>query len=138
MIPVGITTVKKDWDWVIYESEHGKDATEQFKKMVLALEDWSIKQGWSLPYNLNKYYTGFKYGYRVIFNVAWGGTYAWKVKMKLPDGIANGFKSQHWEFQNYDTTFHEALFRPVDPSLQNVDELAEFLQQAYKLVSGVN
>lgn len=125
------------WDWVFYESEHGKEATGQFQQAVEAVSALVKKQGWDIQPNLNKYYTGFKLGNKVIFSVAWGGTYAWKLRFKLTEDDAKGFKGEHWEFQNYDSTFKEATFRPLHPNSPDVKELEPLFIQAYKRVAGV-
>lgn len=133
-----ITTTKATttWDWEYYEGEHGPEATGQFRKAVEAIDSFVHKQGWDIPYNLNKYYTGFKIGNKVVFNVAWGGTYAWKLKFKLLKEIASNFKGDLWEFQTYDDTFSEAVFRPIRPSDIDIHELEELFIEAYKKVSG--
>lgn len=128
----GVTT----WDWDYYEAEHGEEATAQFRKTVESIDALAKKKGWNLPYNLNKYYVGFKFGNRVIFNVAWGGTYAWKLKFKLPKDLAIGFKGQDWEFQTYDDTFGEAIFRPLKKS-PDIQELEHFFVESYKHVTGI-
>ncbi|MFC2065067.1 hypothetical protein ACFLXB_08230 [Chloroflexota bacterium] len=107
------TKVLEDWSWDYYEGSHGKDATAQFKKAVEAIDSFVKRQKWDLPYNLNKYYTGFKLGNKVVFNVAWGGTHAWVVRAKISEEDANSFKGEHWEFQRYDDSFSQALFRPI-------------------------
>lgn len=128
----GITT----WDWNYYESEHGHEATAQFKQAVESIDSLVKKKGWNLPYNINKYYTGFKFGNKIIFNVAWGGTYAWKLKFKLPKDLATGFKSKDWEFQTYDDSFGEAIFRPLKKS-PDIQEIEHFFVEAYKKVTGI-
>jgi hypothetical protein len=125
-----------EWNWDFYKSEHGDEATAQFKSVVDAVAEFVEQRGWDLPYNHNKYYTGFKFGNRVVFNVAWGGTYAWNIRFKLPEEVAKKFKSQSWEFQRYDNSFHEAIFRPLKPSAPNIDELKEVFVDAYQYVSG--
>lgn len=133
---VGVTKPAGEWDWDFYESEHGKEATAQFRSAVEAISALATEQGWELPYNLNKYYTGFKLGNRVVFSVAWGGTYAWNLRLKLPEDIARGFKGQLWEFQRYDSSFHEAVFRPSKPDSPDVSELKSLFVEAYQYVSG--
>jgi hypothetical protein len=136
-VPKASTTkTMGEWDWEYYESEHGKEATAQFRKAVEAIESFVLSQGWNLPYNLNKYYTGFKLGNRVVFNVHWGGTYAWNLRLKLPEGVAEGFEGKHWEFQRYSSNFKEAILRPLNPDSPKVGELESLLIQAYKNVSG--
>lgn len=133
---VSTTKTMGDWDWEYYESEHGKEATAQFRQAVDAVAALVARQGWDLPHNLNKYYTGFKLGNKIVFNVAWGGTYAWKLKFKLPEAVARDFKGQHWEFQRYDHSFHEAIFQPLQPDSLDIAELETLFVQAYKYVSG--
>jgi len=132
------TKVMREWDWDFYESEHGKEATAQFRQAVEAVAALVEKQGWDISYNLNKYYTGFKLGRtRLVFSVAWGGTYAWKLTFfKLPEDVAKGFKGRHWEFQRYDDTFHETIFRPLQPDSPDIEELEQFFVQAYEYISG--
>jgi len=132
----GITTVMREWDWNFYESEHGKEATAQFRSVVEAVAALVARQGWELPYNLNKYYTGFKLGNRVVFSVAWGGTYAWNLRFKLPEDVAKSFEGQLWEFQRYDRSFHEAVFRPLMPDSPDIAELESLFIKAYQYVSG--
>lgn len=133
---VSTTKVMGEWDWDFYESEHGKEATAQFHSAVEAVAALATQQGWELPYNLNKYYTGFKLGNRVVFSVAWGGTYAWNLRLKLPEDVARGFKGKLWEFQRYDISFHEAVFRPVKPDSTDISELKSLFIAAYQYVSG--
>jgi hypothetical protein len=133
---VRTTKVLRDWDWDYYESEHGKEATSQFRKTVEAIAALVDQQGWGVPYNLNKYYTGFKLGNKVVFSVNWGGTYAWKVNLKLPRQVAERFQGQAWEFQNYDQTFHNAIFRPLHPETPDIKELEPLFIEAYKYISG--
>ena len=61
------TKVMSDWDWEYYESEHGKEATDQVRSVVGDLEKIATEMGWILPFNINKYYVGFKLGNRVVF-----------------------------------------------------------------------
>ncbi|MDI9546666.1 MAG: hypothetical protein QM346_03595, partial [Chloroflexota bacterium] len=87
-------------------------------------------------YALNKYYTGFKLGSRLVFSVGWAGTYAWKLKLKLPNEAAQGFQGQHWEFQSYDSGFKEVIFRPLTPDHSEIGEVEDLLVAAYQTVSG--
>jgi len=130
------TKVMETWDWQFYESEHGKEATSQFRDAVEAVATLVAEQGWELPYNLNKYYTGFKLGNRVVFSIAWGGTYAWNLRFKLPEELARGFKGEYWEFQRYDGSFHEAVFRPLKSDSPDISELRPLFIEAYQYVSG--
>jgi hypothetical protein len=130
------TKTGKKWDWEFYESEHGKEATGQFQKTVELIAAYAKKQGWELPSNINKYYTGFKLGSKVVFSVGWGGTRAWKIYMKLPKDLASGFKGKNWEFQAYNDVFGEAVFRPLNPQHPSVTELEGFFLEAFKRVSG--
>lgn len=133
---VGVTKPMGEWTWEFYESEHGKEATAQFRNMVEIIDKMSKEQGWNLPYNLNKYYAGFKLGNRVVFQVHWSGTYAWNLKFKLPEDIARNFKGKHWEFQKYDSNFDEAIFRPLKPDSPDISEIKPLFIEAYHFVSG--
>lgn len=132
--PSKISTTKgiTSWDWEYYEKEHGEEATKQFKKAVEAVENFTKKHGWRLPYNINKYYTGFKLGNKVLFSVTWGGTYAWKMKFKISKDFAENFKGEKWEFQIYDNSFHEAVFKPLNPNEIDIQELEPLFIEAYK------
>lgn len=133
-----ITTTKgiTNWDWNYYEKEHGHEATAQFKTAVEDIDKLVKKQGWNISYNINKYYTGFKIGNKVIFSIAWGGTYVWKLKFKLPKESAAGYKGKDWEFQSYDESFGEAIFKPLKPKSPNIQELEHFFVEVYRRVSG--
>jgi hypothetical protein len=135
---VGTTKVKGAWDWDFYESEHGKEATAQFRQAVQAVTELVTSQGWDTPHNLNKYYTGFKLGYKVVFSVAWSGTYAWNLRLKLPEETAKAFQGQQWEFQRYDQSFHEAVFRPLKPEAPDITEMEPLFAQAYQYISGTS
>lgn len=137
--PTKVTTtkVKEEWDWAFYESEHGKEATAQFRRVVDAVAELVRQKGWDLPYNLNKYYTGFKLGNKLLFHVAWSGTYAWNVRLKTPEqGVDRSFRGQHWEFQRYDSAFHDMHMRPLQPETADIAELEPLFVQAHQFVSG--
>ena len=126
-----------NWDWDYYESEHGKEATVQFKRAVESIANIVRKHGWNLPYNLNKYYTGFKFGNRVVFHVAWSGTYAWRVKVKLAKETLEDFHPTQWELQSYDETFHEAVLKPLRPNEPDFEEIEGLFVKAYhRIASG--
>jgi hypothetical protein len=127
-----------NWDWNYYESEHGQEATAQFKKAVEIIDNFVKKQGWNISYNINKYYTGFKLGNKVIFSVNWGGTYAWKLNFKVSKEMASGFKGKDWEFQTYDEAFGNAVFRPLNIKGFDIQELETLFVEAYKRISGIS
>lgn len=137
--PSRVTTTKPrgEWDWEFYESEHGEEATQQFRRAVEALDAFVRRQGWDIKHNLNKYYVGFKLGNRIVFDVTWAGTYAWKLEMKLREETAEGFEGEQWEFQRYDEEFRNAIFRPLQPESPDVTELEGFLIAAYKNIAGL-
>ena len=87
---VTTTKVMGDWDWEYYQKEHGKEATDQFHKAVDSLEIFVKQQGWDLPYNLNKYYAGFKAGTKVVFGVLLG----WNSGMECPHESSPGNRSE--------------------------------------------
>ncbi len=130
------TKVMKDWDWAFYEEEHGKKVTNQFRTTVEGLDTLVTKLVLDISFNLNKHYTGFKLGNKVVFAVAWHGTHAWKVEMKIPEEQAKEFKGKAWEIQRFDDRWGNAIFRPLDPNNADVSELEPVLLAAYKNISG--
>ena len=134
---VGITKPMGDWSWEYYEENHGKDATAEFKKTVDALAAFVKEQKWNLTYNLNKYYTGFKLGYKIVYSVQWDSTQKWSLKLKIPEEVAKNYKSQKWAYQRYDKSFNDAIFRTLSGNYENIDELKDLLILAYKHVSGI-
>jgi hypothetical protein len=131
----GVTKAAREWDWDYYESEHGKEAAAQFRQAVQAIDALVRHEGWDLRYNLNKSYTGFKLGNKVVFAVHWGGTHAWNVEIRVPETEARAFSGASWEFQRYSDNFHIALMRPLRPDDPNIDELRPLLASAYRHVS---
>lgn len=133
-LPSKITTTKGmvDWDWQYYESEHGIEASAQFKKAVNEVAELVKKHNWPIPFNINKTYIGFKIANKVPFSIAWGSTYTWTVKFKIPKEKAEGFTGQFWEFQNYSEAFKEAIFRPKNLKTANIQELEPLFIEAYK------
>lgn len=126
------TKAKEEWTWDYYEKEHSKESMLQFKNVVEQIEKFCKEQNWNLPYNLNKHYTGFKSGTRVVFCVAWGSSYTWNVKFKISEKDALAFKSDNWEFQRYDNSFNEAIFKAKDPKKAIVKELDYIFRIAYE------
>jgi len=105
---------------------------------VEAIDKYVKEMGLDLPYNLNKYYTGFKFGTKVIFNVSWGGTHAWKIKMKLPENKVSKINTENWEFQRYDKTFNEVVIRPKNVHKIDIEGLKPYFTMAYQYASGKN
>jgi hypothetical protein len=135
---MGITKPMGDWTWEYYEENHGKQATEEFKKVVDVLADFVKAQKWNLTHNLNKYYTGFKLGNKVVFSVQWDSSQKWSMKLKIPEEVAKNHKTQKWAFQRYDQPFNDAAFRTISGNYEEIDELRELLVLAYKNISGTN
>lgn len=136
MIKPKTTKVMGDWSWDYYESEHGKEPTQEFRKAVDQLAAFVKKQGWNLEYNLNKNYTGFKFGNKVVFDVGWESIKTWSVRMKLPLEIAKTFEGKKWNFHNYDAPFKNACYRINVGNEIDIMELQEMLILAYKNISG--
>ena len=130
------TKVMGDWSWEYYESEHGKEPTREFQKAVFLLDEFVKKQGWDLPYNLNKYYTGFKLGNKVVFDVSWESTKTWAIRMKLPPEISETFDGKHWKFHKYETIFKNSHFRLTSDGVIDITELGDMLKAAYRNISG--
>jgi hypothetical protein len=134
----GVTTATRDWTWEYYEENHGKEPTREFKKLVEALDMFAKDKGWNLPYNLNKYYTGFKFGSKVVFDVGWSGITTWQLRIKIPKEIAENYKGNLWEFQRYDTPFNNALFKTKSGKFEDIHEMKNFLLMAYQRISGID
>ena len=132
-----ITKVMGDWTWEYYEKEHGKEPTQEFQRVVTQLEDFVKKQGWDLPFNLNKFYTGFKLGNKVVFDVSWESTKTWSIHMKIPPEISETFQGKVWKYHKYDATFKNSMFRLLPGEDVDVSELSEMLKAAYRNVSGI-
>jgi hypothetical protein len=132
----GPTKVLGDWSWETYRTDHGKASTIQFKKMVEVVDAFCQKQGWDLPYNLNKWYTGFKFGNRVVFSVHWASPYTWNVKLKIPEKTAKTYAGKQWEYQRYDNKFNEALYKLKNPDKPLIGDLKVLLLKSYKNVAG--
>lgn len=130
------TKYKQEWDRSYYESEHGKKATDQFLNAVAGLEKIVTGEGWGLPYNINKYYTGFKFGYRIVFHVAWAGTHVWDVRFTVPKDVAEKQKLKGWVLRRYDEEYKSASFRALEPTVANVQELKSLCEAAYENVAG--
>lgn len=133
-----ITTVLQDWTWEYYEENHSKTITREFKKTVEALDSFAKEKGWNLPYNLNKYYTGFKYANKVVFDVGWSGISTWYLRIKIPEEVAENYKGVNWEYQRYDSPFKHALFRSKSGKFEDIHELEGLLVMAYKRISGLD
>jgi len=131
------TKAMGDWSWEFYENEHGKEPTQEFHETVNQLEAFVKKQGWDLPYNINKYYTGFKLGSKVVFDVAWQSARTWGIDLKIPPEIAETFHGKQWKFQKYDATFKNSHFRLIPGTEVNIAELSEMIKAAYRNVSGI-
>ena len=130
-------------DWDDYVSQHGGDATRQFRRMADTVAAFFKERGLCVPYNLNQNYTGFKLGRkRVVVSVRWGGlstrTCTWHLRLALPRGAGEGFRGQHWEFHSY-TTKHggRAIFRPLLPNSPSVDELEDLLIAAHQRIADI-
>ncbi|HPX95832.1 MAG TPA: hypothetical protein PLA02_09670 [Brevefilum fermentans] len=134
----GVTTTLQDWTWEYYYENHSKEATDQFKKTVEALDAFAKEKGWNLPYNLNKYYTGFKFTNKVVFDVCWSGIITWDLRIKIPEEIAANFIGEKWNYQRYDSQFKQAYFRTKSGKFEELREMDDFLVLAYKRISGFN
>lgn len=135
-VKVGATKPQREWDWDFYESEHGRVATAQVKRVVESLQEVVEDEGWDLSSKLTKYYVGFYLGNRVVFDVNWGGTHAWKVNVKVPEEKAKKAALDEWEFQRYDEEYHNSVMRPLDPETADPFELRDLVRASFEYVSG--
>jgi len=133
-----VTTTLQDWTWEYYEENHSRETTKEFKKTVEALDLFAKDMDWNLPYNLNKYYTGFKFANKVVFDVGWSGISTWDLRIKIPEEIAENFEGDKWEYQRYDAQFKNALFRSKSGKSEDIHELQHLLVMAYKRISGLD
>jgi hypothetical protein len=131
-----ITKVMGDWTWEYYESIHGKQTTSEFRKAVDELSTFTQKHNLALSYNLNKYYTGFKLGNKVVFSVHWASTFTWELSLKIPLDLASGFAGKTWKFNKYSHHFKESTFRLIEGARIDISELTDLLLAAYHNVLG--
>jgi len=58
--------------------------------------------------------------------------------LKIPEEVTKNYKGQNWEFQIYDKSFKEAIFKTRSRNFEEIDELKDLLILAYKNISGTN
>lgn len=134
-----ITTAKTEWDWAYYEENHGKAATQEFRQCVDALVHFVKEKGWELPYNLNKYYTGFKFASRLlVFFVQWSGVSTWFLGIKVSKEVAEAFVGDIWDYHRYDNQFKFGIFRTKSGKCESIEEVKPLLEMAYKRISGLD
>lgn len=133
-----VTTTTQDWTWEYYEENHGKALTNEFRKFVEVLDRFAKGKGWNIPYNINKFYTGFKFGNKLVFFVQWLSTSSWFLGIKVPKEIAEQFSGGKWEFQRYDKQFTYGAFRTKSGKFEDIKELEDLLVVAYKRISGLD
>jgi len=133
---VRTTKTMQEWDWDYYQTEHGKEATEQFRSAVEVIKTFVENKRWDLSCNLRKKYVNFKLGNRSVFMVRWRSTDSWHLGLYLPAEVVEGFQGQQWKYYTYHNHFKRAMFAPVHPDSPNIDELKPLLIQAYKHISG--
>jgi len=133
-----ITTTSTQWTWQYYEENHGKALTNEFKRFVELLDIFGKEKGWNLPYNINKYYTGFKFGNRIVYLVKWSSISTWFLGIKIPKETAEKFSSEKWEYQRYNHQFAYGIFRTKSGKFEGIDEVKELLVMAYKRISGLD
>jgi hypothetical protein len=76
-------------------------------------------------------------GKRVVSTMAWGGTHAWNVRMKISEKQAKTFQGSNWEFQRFESSFNEATFKPKTNNVSDLCELGKILSAAYNRISGI-
>lgn len=127
-----------DYSWEYYEENHGKEATADYKKVVDALADVVKDQKWNLTQNFTKQYIGFKLGNIIVFSINWDSQQKWRIHLKIPEEASKNYKGQNWEFQVYDKSFKEAIFKTRSRHSEDIEELKDLLILAYNNVSGTN
>lgn len=126
------TKAKEEYSWEFYEQEYDKETTKQFKKIVDQIKQYCEKQNWNISYNLNKFYTGFKLGNRVVFYVHWEGKHAWSLIFKISENEIENFKSENWKFHKYDKNYNDAVFKSNNPENADINELDILFKKAYE------
>jgi len=133
-----VTTTTQEWTWEYYEENHGKALTNEFRNFVEVLDRFAKEKGWNLPYNINKFSTGFKFGNKLVFFVQWLSTSSWFLGIKVSKEIAEQFTGKKWEHQRYDKNFTYGLFRTKSGKFEDIHELEDLLVMAYKRISGLD
>lgn len=134
--PVKETKGLEDYDQAFYEKHRGKKAVQTFFGAVRAIEAFVKGRGWRLETKFNKYYAGFKYGYRNCFGVHWSATHVWVLFFKVPRDCVQDLKWQGWELQRYEDEWKQAIIRCHNPQNPNIQELAGLFDAAYEYVTG--
>ena len=127
------------YSWKYYESQHGKEATLLFRRVVDALDDLTKKKGWDLDLAIrSKLHAGFYHGARRAFSVRWNSTSSadWNVTATVAEEEARDFEGQCWRFVSYKRQRY-ARFRPLhSTSREHIEELEPLLRHAYQWASG--
>jgi hypothetical protein len=133
-----ITTVHGEWDWDYYEQEHGEQAAAHFRSVVREIDLLTKKNNWDLSYNLNKTYTGFKLGNRVLFAVGWSGIEKWRVNICLPEKTALNLDLADWKTHRYDTNNKCVILDPKNGVKSDIEQLGPLFIQAYNFIAGTD
>ena len=132
---VNVTKGMDTYNEEYYLEEHGADATKDLLRAVSEVEAIVEKHGWTMEKKFNKYYVGFKYGNSNAFIIAWSGTKAWNIQVKIPESTARRFKGNAWALQRYDTGWKQAVLRKTDPKA-TAEELEPLLIKAHEHIRG--
>lgn len=138
--PFRITPVKGrgKYDADYYKKEYNKQTAIHFLKYIKIIEEMIRKNGWKLETKHNKFYCGFKAGFRNAFGIKWISARTLGIFLKISEPDMLKFEKEQGKIKErwkYDAPWKEVLIY-IDLEITNISKFKELFEKSYKNIIG--
>ena len=123
------------YDRAFYESEYNKNSVKHFYDYIQQVENLISQKGWPLETKYNKYYCGFKYGFRLAFGIKWVGSKTFAFFFKVPKDISEEIIIPDVPMDKYEDEWKEAVYK-IDASKTKVEAFNELFEKSFENITG--
>lgn len=123
------------YDKKYYLEYYNNASVDVFFHTIHQIEKLVKGKGWKLDVKYNQSYVSFKYGFPIVFGVAWVGSKSFCIFFKISKGIAGKIKILGIKPYRYEELWNQVLYK-VDDKNFNINKLMPLFEASYKAITG--
>jgi len=129
-----VSTIR-EYNEDFYMKRYNPKSAKEFWKLCDRIEKYIKTRGWNLTRSNHKGYVSFKYGFPIVFGVAFIGSKSFCLFFKIPKEIADKVKIEGQSLFRYEDQWNQALYK-VESSDIDLGKFDPLFTAAYDNIVG--
>ncbi len=129
-----VSTVR-EYSLEYYKQHRNPKSARQFWALANRIEKYIKEKEWNLQRSNTSSYISFKYGFPIVFGIAFIGRKSFCLFFKIPKKVANKIKIPGYEVYRYEDQWKQALYK-VESANINLRKFEPLFVAAYNNIVG--